>query len=172
MKHFHDAMRQLQQATGRISHLGENPWGHLPELEKFFNQPFWQQMSQWEPPVTAEKTSETVKETALHPPLDLFQTLGKIIVSCELPGLDRNSLKVALRDGKKLYIKGKTKQHDLSDFLIQRERTYGKFIREVTLPDEVLSNKVKTKYRDGILELQFTKGSNSDTGLVYVVTEI
>jgi len=172
MKYFNEALRQLQQATGKISNLGENPWSHLPNLEKIFDQPFWQQMGQWETSVSEEKSPESVNKSALYPPLDLFQTLGKIIVSCELPGLDRNSLKVALRDGKKLYIKGKTKQHDLSEYLIQRERKCGKFIREITLPDEVLANRVKTKYRDGILELQFIKGSSASTGLVYVVTEL
>lgn len=173
MDYFDETMKQIQKATERIGHANfnhTNPWQSLHHMQHIFNQNFWQNVHQLtslaqaqsagDPAGSEHSDLETKDETnKFTPKIDLFETLGKIIVCCELAGLDKNSLKISVSNGQLLTIQGKIKEYDLVDYLIQNERYFGKFTRQVNLPSLVLSDGVKTTYRDGLLQVHLTKKS-------------
>lgn len=168
MDYFDETMKHIQKATetlGQTNFNHTNPWQSLHHMQHIFDQNFWQNVHQLTSLAQAQHTAsqperepeEKTKE--FSPKIDLFETLGKIIVCCELAGLDKNSLKISVSNGQLLTIQGRIKEHDLAEYLIQTERYAGKFNRQVTLPSPVLSDGVKTTYRDGLLLVHLFKKS-------------
>lgn len=184
-------MRQLQEAAKKLGDLnvpGSGPWGSLHGMQQVFNQEFWQnfhQLTSMEQNQTEHRHPTTSRPTQgaskpkkdslagkpdISPRLDLFETLSRIIITVELPGLDRNSLKLSVSDGTVLKFMGKFKKHDLSAYLIQQERTYGKFSRNIILPSSVLPENIKTTYKDGLLEIHLIKRNTQQTSEVRTTT--
>lgn len=171
MDYFDETMKHIQKATERLGHADfnhTNPWQSLHHMQQVFDQNFWQNVHQLTSlaqsqntgsPTGAKHPYQEAKEKTnnFSPKIDLFQTLGKIIVCCELAGLDKNSLKISVSNGQLLIIQGKIKEHDLAEYLILNERYCGRFNRQVALPSLVLSEGVKTTYKDGLLQVHLTK---------------
>lgn len=171
------------EKLGNLQVSGSNPWGSLHQMQQVFNQDFWQNINHLtsmaqnqtansnpnEPPLSASqpksesKANKVQSNPKISPSLDLFETLSRVIVCLELAGLERNSLKLSISDGSILNLGGKIKKPDLSEYLIQQERTYGRFSRQVTLPSPVHSEGVKTTYKDGLLEIHLIKKSTQQS---------
>lgn len=154
-------LRQLQEATQKLSKLNwanSNPLSALNQTQDIFNQDFWNNMNQITSFAAAQNQEPTTSPPRIRPvPVDIFETLSKIIVCCELPGLDRNSLKLSISRGSVLTMQGKIKGHDLSEYRVSQERHYGKMHRQIRLPGEVLKDGIQTIYKDGLLEIQLSK---------------
>lgn len=169
MKEMNDPLRNLHEATEKLSKLNwtnQNPWSALHQVQDIFNHEFWNnlgQLSSYATPAPhdgeTESTPPVSKRNTAHLPVDIFQTLSKVIVCCEIPGLDRNSLKLSISQGSLLSIKGKIKGHDLSEYQVSKERNYGSFQRKIQLPVPVMASGVQTVYKDGLLEVQFSRQS-------------
>ncbi|MBO8171743.1 MAG: Hsp20/alpha crystallin family protein [Bacillaceae bacterium] len=104
--------------------------------------------------------ADTRSKEYVNPPVDVYQTIGKVIVCCALPGLDKNSLKISLTEGRLLMLEGKIRQHDFGrnpEFVVQQERQHGKFLRRIELPCRVKSDDVSKSYKNGILEMVFSR---------------
>jgi HSP20 family protein len=88
------------------------------------------------------------------PSIEVFEKDGKLHVTADLPGLSKDDVRVEVRDNN-LVIEGERKQEKKEDregyFLT--ERTYGKFLRVVPLPDDVDPDTAKASFRNGVLEL-------------------
>lgn len=173
MDYFDETLKNIQKATERLGHSNfshTNPWQSLQHMQHIFDQNFWQNVHQLTSLAQAQSPQGSAsphnqyqkpkeEKVEFSPKIDLFETLGKIIVCCELAGLDKNSLKISVSNGKQLLIRGKIKEHDLAEYLIHTERYFGKFTRQVSLPSLVLSEGVKTTYKDGLLQVHLTKKS-------------
>jgi HSP20 family protein len=97
---------------------------------------------------------ETESEATLlmSPKLNAFVKDNVYHVEAELPGLNRDDLDVNI-EGNILTLRGErkmSKERKEEDFLL-RESQYGSFLRRLTLPDGVDSDKVQAKYDNGIL---------------------
>jgi HSP20 family protein len=166
LKNIHDMMKNLQQATDRLNKLNlnhSNPWQSITQMQDMFGQDFWSQfkdLTRMDTEMAVHSSPVKNKPDKFVPLIDVFNTLRRVIVCCQLPGLDRNSLKVSVRNGDQLIIQGMIKEHHLSDYRIAKERFEGKFSRQIELPCAVSSESVKTSYKDGILELYLTKKKN------------
>ncbi len=92
------------------------------------------------------------------PSIDLSETNKEYIVRAEIPGVDPKDFDISLSNNV-LTIKGErkhekeTKEEDFHRI----ERAYGSFVRTIQLPGEVDENKVKAKYKDGVLEIILPK---------------
>jgi HSP20 family protein len=89
------------------------------------------------------------------PPIEVTEKDGTLKVSAELPGLDKDNVKVEINDDG-LVIRGERKrewEHD--DKGVHRsERYYGSFYRAIPLPDGALTDKAKAEFNNGILEVE------------------
>jgi HSP20 family protein len=87
------------------------------------------------------------------PPLNLFSKGDDIVVVAELPGLNKEEIRIEVR-GKTVRIAGtKSVKYPEKAAIHRRERLTGSFDRAVTLPIEIDVDHVKAEYREGVLAL-------------------
>jgi HSP20 family protein len=89
------------------------------------------------------------------PPLDVYEEGGSIVVKAELPGMCKEEIDVRVT-GNALTISGtreKEEKIERKDYA-RLERSAGAFRRTVTLPAEVVIDKMTASYKDGILEIR------------------
>ena len=81
-----------------------------------------------------------------------------ILVRAEVPGIKGKDLDVSATDNA-LTIKGSNKfeeDEEKGDYL-RHETRYGEFSRTIRLPAEVNVDKIKAKFKDGVLEIRLPK---------------
>jgi len=92
------------------------------------------------------------------PVVDIDETDDDLIVSAELPGLERDDFRVEV-SGARLLIRGEkrqTSERQESGFTYT-ERRYGAFARAIPLPCEIDMDKVIARYKDGVLRITLPK---------------
>jgi Molecular chaperone (small heat shock protein) len=92
------------------------------------------------------------------PRVDVLENNDSYILRAELPGVNKNDVKITLRDNI-LTIKGEKKQEkEEKDVNFHRtERMYGSFERSFTLPSGVKNDKIDATYKDGVLTITLPK---------------
>ncbi|WP_429843893.1 Hsp20/alpha crystallin family protein [Brevibacillus sp. FIR094] len=179
MKNLQETMKQLQKASESLSKLGfdpDHPWKALSQMGQVLDTNFWENIATLNkqaaqktasaaapnvPPVKkAKKKSKEksmrfgkVDDSHFSPVSDIFQSEQMVIVSCELPGFDRDSLEITLSDQRLLEVKGIIKESGHQGLRTQGERSYGPFYRKLPLPVSVSSRGMRAQYQDGVLEI-------------------
>jgi HSP20 family protein len=92
------------------------------------------------------------------PSVDITEEDDKLTISAELPGIDKNDVKINLHDHV-LTIEGERShlKENKPDGCLCKERHYGKFSRSFTLPSKVNADKIEADYKDGILTISLPK---------------
>lgn len=96
------------------------------------------------------------------PLVDVEETKNNVIARIELPGMKKEDIKVTLMNNM-LTISGERK-HEIEEkgkTYYRIERAYGQFQRTIELPTDVLADKAKATYKDGILELVIPKSEKA-----------
>jgi len=80
---------------------------------------------------------------------------GGLKIAAELPGVDKNNLKVEVKDNV-LTIRGEKKiqKEEKEGNIVRKERGEGVFIRRFALPEGIEAKDIKSNYKDGILTIQ------------------
>jgi HSP20 family protein len=96
--------------------------------------------------------------TARGPVIDVDETDDDVVVTAELPGLERDDFTVEITGGR-LVIRGEKKQSTerSAHGYTYSERRYGAFARALQLPCEVDSDKAEAHYQNGVLRLTLPK---------------
>lgn len=104
----------------------------------------------------AGRTAGAVGEGYL--PLDIYQTDKEWVIRAAVPGLDPQSVEVTF-DAGQITIKGEIKlPHDVRpEHYWLRENFYGKFSRQVTLPEDAVGEQAKAQFVNGMLILSIPK---------------
>ncbi|WP_168171516.1 Hsp20/alpha crystallin family protein [Lacimicrobium sp. SS2-24] len=103
----------------------------------------------------------------LRPAIDIAETKEALEVKVDLPGMDKNDIKLEIHNDQ-LLIQGEKhfKQEDKEDkgyHLI--ERSYGSFRRVIPLPFSVNDNtQVRASYDNGVLTVMVPRPADSATG--------
>ena len=105
---------------------------------------------------------EEMAQGAWIPAVDIYETKESIVLNVELPGVTKEDIYLEVKDST-LTIKGEKKlEKDVKEENFHRmERTYGSFTRAFTLPSTVQQDRVKAKFRDGILEIMIPKAEEA-----------
>ncbi len=92
------------------------------------------------------------------PAIDIKETDKNLILDIEVPGVNKDDLKITLQDNI-LTIKGEKKKvsEEKDESVYRAERVFGSFERSFTLPVEVDSDNVDAKVIDGVLEIKLEK---------------
>lgn len=85
------------------------------------------------------------------PPMETYRKDGQYVVRIDLPGVDPKNVDVHA-EGNLLTITGERKSEEEGPEY--RETFYGKFERQVTLPQGVEADKISARYENGVLEIQ------------------
>lgn len=101
-------------------------------------------------------------ERTLAPAVDLYADDEKIIVKADLPGVEEKEIDVSITDHV-LTIKAEKKQEreDKGENWHRIERSYGSFVRNLTLPEDVDVEKFTAKYKNGVLEVTAPRTENA-----------
>jgi HSP20 family protein len=93
-----------------------------------------------------------------NPSVDISEESDKLVMSAELPGIDKKDVKISLHENV-ITIEGeKARQiEDQKDKFYRCERSYGKFSRSFTLPVKVVADKIVASHNDGILTIILPK---------------
>ena len=92
------------------------------------------------------------------PKVDVIDRDDEIFVRAELPGVDKKDIDISMTDYT-LTIKGETKKQEKEEKgdYYRCETSQGSYIRTLSLPAEVNSDKAKSSFKDGVLELTLPK---------------
>ncbi len=85
---------------------------------------------------------KAIVEETVEPLVDVIEEKDKVTVIAEVPGVDKDRIKIRVKDNK-LIIKAEDKDR--------------KYYKEIELPAEVRPETAKARYRNGILEVTFEK---------------
>jgi HSP20 family protein len=96
------------------------------------------------------------------PALDLFETDDRVVVTVELPGLDPDDVEVKVED-QVLTVSGKREfSNEVEEDHVRRiERSYGSFMRQITLPQSTDAEKIKATFDKGVLTIEVPKAPQS-----------
>jgi HSP20 family protein len=105
------------------------------------------------------------------PAVDLSETAEDIVVRVEVPGVEPNDIHASVT-GRVLEIHGERKR-DFDETTEKPHRTegsYGVFSREVRLPADVDSEKVRATCRNGIVKLVLPKSKDQSSKKIDIQT--
>ncbi|MDN3922608.1 Hsp20/alpha crystallin family protein [Roseateles violae] len=94
------------------------------------------------------------------PPVNVGRTPDKVEVYLFAPGLDPAKIDVTVERGV-LRLAGERvadlPQEDARINVYSRERSAGRFLRAIALPDDVDTSQVDARYRDGVLQVSLAR---------------
>ncbi|HBA56073.1 Hsp20/alpha crystallin family protein [Syntrophorhabdus aromaticivorans] len=104
----------------------------------------------------------SIAEGAWVPPVDIHETKKDVVVVVDIPGLDPKDVAISILEDR-LTVKGeRKKEEETKDADYYRsERVYGSFQRILQLPSEVVGDKAKASYKDGVLKVTIPKSQKS-----------
>ena len=91
------------------------------------------------------------------PELETFLRDDQFVVRMDLPGVTKDEVNVEVTDDSIVIHGERQKTHEEDrDGYYRSERNYGRFYREVQLPEGAQPESAKANYRDGVLEVSVT----------------
>jgi len=111
----------------------------------------------------SETPARTMEDDGLFfadwtPPVDIEESEKEYLIKAELPGIPKENVTVEMLDGV-LTIEGerKTEKEEKGKKLHKVERSYGKFVRQFTLPSAVDATKIQAEFKEGMLFVHLPK---------------
>ena len=129
-----------------------NPWREVSTLHNRFNRfvddPFFR----------IGRLDENANPGLWNPAVDLYEKDDHYVIKAELPGVDKDDIKVDLKD-RVLTLSGERAYDNevKEENYYRRERSYGKFQRVFTLPADVDSDKISAEFKEGVLRVEVPK---------------
>jgi len=96
------------------------------------------------------------------PAIEIYEEKDEVVVKAELPGMKKEDLEINL-SGDILTIKGeKKKEEEVKEKgSYYSERSYGSFERSIEIPENVLSDKIRASFKEGVLEVRLQKSEET-----------
>lgn len=91
---------------------------------------------------------------AWTPQVEVLNREGQLVIRADLPGINKDDVKVELRDDS-VILRGERKEEhkEEREGSFRTERSYGSFYREIPLPEGIDTSKATATFRDGVLEI-------------------
>lgn len=105
-------------------------------------------------------TDEDLFPSVWSPAVDVAESDNEYLVKVELPGINKEDVKVTVQDSV-LTILGEKKQETEPKNYHRVERSYGSFQRSFTLPTTVKADKVDATFKDGVLTIALPKAEEA-----------
>jgi HSP20 family protein len=101
--------------------------------------------------------------SAWIPALDIYAKGPDLVIRCELAGIPREDVEVALCSGQ-LWISGERTgaPEGADETYYLRERRYGPFRRTINLPPNVERDRIRATVQDGVLDVVIEGGAMPD----------
>ncbi len=93
-----------------------------------------------------------------HPPIDCFETGSEVVVLMEIAGLKQEDFSIAVKDDVLTIHGNRNEKADPQRIAFHHmEINYGRFERNLKLPQGMDTKSVKATYKDGVLEIRIKK---------------
>jgi HSP20 family protein len=149
-----DELRRLQKRMNRLMEdLG------LTELESRYLEEM-QKMQKRMSEMMEEAGAGTIpmEEDVFMPLADVKETDEAVVVTMDLPGVDKQDIDISVSDDELRVVAEKKEETEVSEKdYHKRERTYKRFERMVKLPVAVKTEEAKAKLESGVLEVTLPK---------------
>jgi len=132
-----------------------NPFREMEDMQRRMSSVFgWNNYQRSN--LTNDNENINIPEWA--PLVDIAEDDKEYLLKIELPEIRREDVKVTVENGT-LSICGerKSEKEDKGRKFHRVERTYGRFERGFTLPDDAQSDQIKAEFRDGVLRVHLAK---------------
>jgi HSP20 family protein len=144
-----------------------NPWGQMFNQMEQLQQDMSRLFGRWASNGGAEFT-----RTTSFPIVNVWEDVENLHIEAELPGVDLKDLEIYVNAGNQLTIKGQRKQPEPGKGQWHRqERAFGTFVRTLSLPFVVNSEKVEAKLENGVLLLDLAKHESAKARKIAVQGE-
>jgi HSP20 family protein len=95
-------------------------------------------------------TRSSTTQNEFLPPVDIYEKEEKVFFEAELPGFNKEDLKVGVQ-GKIITLSGERQMETGEENRFRKERRYGRFERSFQLGFEADGNMIEAKYENGVL---------------------
>jgi len=125
-----------------------DPFGNVNALQDRINRMFEEIF-----PRAGEE--EDLSICAWKPVVDIYETDEGIVIHADLPGVNKEDVSVEVKNNV-LTLKGERHMDEKvgEERYFRRERCFGTFERSFTLKSTVSPDKIKAKFKDGVLTIQ------------------
>lgn len=94
----------------------------------------------------------------LSPLTDVVEEEDKVIVTTDLPGIDRENVELSLKDNFLIINAGKEKEEETEkEGYLRKERVYMRYYREIPLPDGATEDGTTAQLENGVLTVTLPK---------------
>lgn len=98
------------------------------------------------------------------PCVDIEEDEKNLRVVAEIPGIDEKDLNVSI-ERNMLIISGEKKEEktekDAAKRYVKSERSFGSFYRSIPLPEDIVTDSVKAKFKNGVLTVEMGKSEQA-----------
>jgi HSP20 family protein len=128
-----------------------NPFRELEDIQARLNRFFGE-------PLPRRNGEQALFFADWAPPVDIQETDKEYLIKAELPDVKKEEVKVEMLDGV-LTIEGERKQEkeEKGKRFHTVERSYGRFVRQFALPNEVDATNIEAEFKDGMLNVHLPK---------------
>jgi HSP20 family protein len=106
------------------------------------------------------------------PAVDMYQTDNEVVVKAALPGIKADEVQINVT-GEVLTLKGETKHEEEKKEKAYhlREQRWGSFERSIVLPTEVVADKAKADFENGVLTITLPKAEEVKPKTISIKTK-
>jgi HSP20 family protein len=110
-------------------------------------------------PIRSERQSTLM--SVWSPRTEMLEREGKFVIRIELPSVEKDDVRVTL-SGDRLLVEGERRQKEEQQATgyYESEWTYGRFFREIPLPEAVDPGEVSASFNNGVLEITLPRMHN------------
>ncbi len=105
-----------------------------------------------------DQAFEPAAQASWTPAVDIHEEAKQFVVRADLPGVSPKDIEITAEKGV-LALRGSRNFEQKNDdgHYSRIERVSGKFVRSFTLPENVATDQINAKFKDGVLELTIPK---------------
>jgi HSP20 family protein len=133
----------------------------------------WDPTTRWDPTTEFDRLTQQLSRlfeeqwsepsplgtNAFTPLADMEETDDAYVIDVELPGVEKKDVDIEIL-GRRLVISGERREQERVGWLRRRTRSWGRFLFDVTLPDDVDEEHVEASLNDGVLHVRVPKSSS------------
>lgn len=124
-----------------------NPFREMEDLLARFNRP-----------LTVSTDIDRMPLSNWAPTVDISETDKEYLIRAELAGLKKEEVQITVQNGV-LTLAGerKAEKQDKAEKYHRVERTYGRFTRSFSLPEDTVAERITAECKDGVLTVHVAK---------------
>lgn len=139
---------------------GQDIWAEMREMQQRLNRIVEDAAWRFQAPGPVWPGAPGVE---FYPDVDVRETDAAIIVSCDLPGMEKDKIDVSFKDGS-LIIRGErgaVKEETKGAGWYMRERSFGSFERAIPIATDIKENEITADYKNGVLRITLPKAESA-----------